>query len=155
MKKNFNIAYRNWESEKLYIWPSSLQINESKTVTAAQFCWCWFNVPVRQCHTRPLGLSCLFVWLLPRGIGGLVWFGLVFLEYFAFRGFIGKLRVFKKPIELSEQLCEYSVCIKSEWINYHVFKIWQMIQVNSGFYLLNHIKAPKQVHHEFWAHNLS
>lgn len=46
-----------------------------------------------------------------------------FLEYFAFCGFIGKLRVFKKLIELSEQLREYSVHIKSGCINYHGFKI--------------------------------
>lgn len=30
-----------------------------------------------------------------------------------------------------------------------------MIQVNSGLYQLNHIKAPKQIHLEFWARNLS
>ena len=149
--------YRNWESEKLNDSPAILQINNSTAVTAARFCWCWSNTPVRQFPAQSLGHRLTFVWLfvtLKQWRFGLVWFCKSAL---LFCGFIEKLQIFLKWVSCLSQLCEYSVRIriKSGHIHDHGFKMWQMIGVNSGFYLLNHIKAPKWMHPELRAHNLS
>ena len=96
----------------------------------------------------------LFDCLVPSSIGGLVWFG--FARVLCFLWVHREIRNIFKWLSHLNQLCECWVHRHmSGGITYPGFKIWQVIQVNSGFYLLNHIKVPKQMYLEFWTHNLS
>ena len=107
--------------------------------------------------TRTLGPSCLFVWLFvskQHWWFGLVWFG--FARVLCFLWVHREIKNIFKGLSHLNQLCECCVHRQmSGCINYPGFKIWQVIQVNNGFYLLNHIKVPKQMYLEFWTHSLS